>query len=343
MIRFGNPVALYALLLIPAALLFFFFVFRWKRQALARFGNAGLVQKLMVGVSTGRQVVKALLLTLALLFFILAVARPQIGTRLEEVKREGVDILVAVDVSLSMHARDVPPNRLEKAKHEVRSLLRELRGDRIGIVAFAGDAFLHCPLTLDYGAAKLYLDALEPGLIPEPGTAIDRAMEVAMRAFESAEKKYKVLVLITDGENHGSAVDPYIEQAEREGVVIFTVGIGSPDGVPIPLYDNFDRQTGFKKDRSGDVVVTRLDEVTLEKIALQTGGKYYRATTGEQELKRIYEEIAQMEKKELGSVRFTQYEDRFQYFLAAGLLLLIVEILLPERKKTVREWRGRFA
>ncbi len=343
MIRFGNPQVLYLLLLVPAAVVFYVLVFRWKVRALARFGNLELLQKLTVGLSRGRQVLKAALIVLALMFFIVALARPQIGTKIEEVKREGVDILVAVDVSLSMNAKDVPPSRLEKAKHEVASLLKKLRGDRIGIIAFAGDAFLHCPLTLDYGAARLFMDALEPGLIPDPGTAIDRAIELALKSFESRERKYKVLILITDGEHHGGDLKPLIDQAEREGVVIYTVGIGSPEGVPIPVYDEYGRQIGFKKDRTGKVVTSKLDELTLEKIALQTGGKYYRATGGEQELDRIYDEIMKMEKKELGSVQYTQFEDRFQYFVAIGLILLILELLIPERRKVQQEWRGRFA
>lgn len=343
MVRFGNPIALYFLLLIPVGIMFFYFVFRWKKKSLAKFGNLELVQKLTTGLSRSRQYLKATFILLSLFFFVIALARPQIGTRLEEVQREGVDVIIAVDVSLSMNAKDVPPTRLEKAKHEVASFLKELRGDRVGIVAFAGDAFLHCPLTLDYGAAKLFLDALEPGTIPYPGTAIDRAIEVAMRAFESTERKYKVLVLITDGENFGGDLKPWFEQAEREGVVIFTVGIGSPEGVPIPVYDDYGRQSGFKQDNSGEVVLTKLDEVSLEKIALQTGGKYYRASGAEQELQKIYEDISKMEKKELGAVRFTQYEDRYQFFLVLAIFFLVLEIVFPERRKVDESWKGRFA
>jgi len=343
MIRFANPHALILLFLVPAGAIFYVLVFRWKIRALQRFGSLELVQKLTVGISRGRQVLKATLVLLALLFLVIALARPQIGTRLEEVKREGIDLLVAVDVSLSMNAKDIPPSRLQKAKHEVASLLKQLRGDRIGIIAFAGDAFLQCPFTLDYGAAKLFLDALEPGIIPYPGTAIDRAISLALSSFESTERKYKVLVLITDGENHGGDLKPLVDQAEREGVVIYTVGIGSPEGVPIPVYDNQGREIGFKKDRQGKVVTTKLDELSLEKIALQTGGKYYRASGGEQELEKIYGDISKMEKKELGSVRYTQFEDRYQYFLAFGIALLLLEIIIPERRKVREEWKGRFA
>ncbi len=343
MVRFANPDILYLLFLIPVGIAFYVFVFRWKSKAMERFGNVELLQKLTLGVSRRRQILKAGFLLASIAFFILALARPQIGTKLEEVQREGVDIVVAVDVSLSMFAKDVPPSRLEKAKHEVSSLLKELRGDRIGIVAFAGDAFLHCPMTLDYGAARLFLESLEPGIIPEPGTAIDRALEVSMNAFISEERKHKVLILMTDGENHGGELDPLVERAETEGVVIYTVGVGSPEGVPIPVFDNAGRQTGFKKDRSGEVVLTKLDELSLRKIALNTGGKFYRASGTEQELKLIYEDISQMEKKELGAVRFSQYEDRFQYFLIIALAFLILEMLISERRKVDESWKGRFA
>ncbi|KAA3657532.1 MAG: VWA domain-containing protein [Calditrichaeota bacterium] len=342
MIRFANPIALYFLLLIPAGVLFYFLVFKWKTKSLQRFGNLELMKKLTSGVSRGRQKIKAFLLLLGLFFLILALARPQIGTKLEEVQREGVDILVAVDVSLSMHAKDIAPSRLEKAKHEVGTLLKQLAGDRIGIIAFAGDAFLHCPLTLDYGAAKLFLDALEPGTIADPGTAINRAITVALNSFDQKERKYKVLILITDGENHGGDLKPLIEQAEREGVVIHTVGIGSPEGVPIPVVNERGIQVGFKKDRNGSVVTTKLDELTLEKVALQTGGKYFRASGSEDELDQIYSTITRMEKKELGAVKFTQYEDRFQYFLMFALLLFVLEVLTPERVRVKTEWRGRF-
>ncbi|KAA3618046.1 MAG: VWA domain-containing protein [Calditrichaeota bacterium] len=342
MIRFANPFALYFLILIPLGILLYYVIFRWKNRSLQRFGNPELMKKLTSGVSRRKQKFKAFLVLVSLFFMILALARPQIGTKLEEVQREGVDIIVAVDVSLSMHAKDIAPSRLEKAKHEVGTLIKQLAGDRVGIVAFAGDAFLHCPLTLDYGAAKLFLDALDPGVIPDPGTAIDRAMQVALNSFDQKERKYKVLILITDGENHGADLKPLTEQAEREGVVIHTVGIGSPEGVPIPLENEYGIQVGFKQDKSGTTVMTKLDELTLEKISLQTGGKYFRASSSEDELGQIYSAVTKMEKKDLGAVKFTQYEDRYQIFLFIALLVLLLEILVPERRRVKTEWKGRF-
>ncbi len=337
MIRFANDIALYLLLLIPALIVFFVLVFRWKRKAMSRFGNLLLLEQLTPTFSRKRSVWKIVLLLAALSFMILALARPQLGTALEEVKRKGVDVIVAIDVSESMNAQDIAPSRLDKARHEVSSLIDKLEGDRIGLIAFAGEAFVQCPLTLDYGAAKIFLDVLGPNLIPTPGTDVAKAIQMAMKSFESTERQHKVLVLITDGEHHGEDVMTVAEEAEREGLVIYTVGIGSAQGVPIPV----EQQGGFKKSNSGDVIVTKLDELTLEKIALQTGGKYYRASSSEAELDRIYDDISGMEKKELASLKFSQFEERFQYVLAIAFVLLLIEMLLSERRKAATNGRAR--
>jgi Ca-activated chloride channel family protein len=342
MLRFAHPQFLHLLWLVPALAVFYYLAFRWKRSALERFGNLALVDRLIASTSRTKQILKASLLVASLLFMSLALARPQIGTRLEEVKREGIDLMIALDVSASMLAEDIKPNRLEKAKHEVASLINKLDGDRVGIIAFAGEAFVQCPLTLDYGAAKIFLDILDTQTIPVPGTAIGAAIGKAVQSFESQERKYKVLILITDGEDHEGNPVEAAERAAQEGVVIYTVGIGSPKGVPIPLFDERGNRIGFKKDRKGQVVTTKLDELTLEKIALATNGKYYRATTGEVELERIYEEISKMEKKELASLKFSQYEDRFQYVLGLAIVFLVAESLIGERRRQREVWRGRF-
>jgi len=341
-LRFDHPELLHLLWGTIPLVVFFVWAVYYKKTLLKRFGNLELLTKLMQSYNPGRRNLKMALLTLSYVFFIVALANPQIGTKLEEVTREGVDIIVALDVSASMQAEDIKPSRLEKAKHEVSKFLDLLQGDRIGLIAFAGIAHVQCPLTLDYSAAKLFLNIIDTDLIPQPGTAIGTAIRTAVKAFNTEERKHKVLVLITDGEDHESEPTEAAKEAEQEGVIIYTVGIGSPQGVPIPLYNQYGTQTGFKKDRSGSVVTTKLDVVTLQKIAYQTGGKYYLASTGESELDEIYAEVAQLEKKELVSKQFSQYEDRFQIFLALGMLLLLAEILIPERKKVKREWRGRF-
>jgi len=342
MLRFDNLLYLHLLWLIPVLILFYVSVFRWKKRAMARFGNLDLIKKLSQSISQKRRITKIILLISAVIFMIFALAKPQIGTKLEQVRREGVDILVAMDVSLSMKAEDVKPNRLEKAKHAVGKIIDLLDGDRIGLIAFAGTPFVQCPLTLDYGAAKMFLDIMDTDLIPTPGTAIGEAILKAAETFESRERKYKVLILITDGEDHEGEPVKAAEMAEKEGVVIYTVGIGTVEGDPIPLYNETGMNLGHKKDREGHVVTSKLDELSLEKIALHTGGKYYRATGSENELNKIYEDIFKMEKKELASLKFSQYEDRFQYLLIFALVLLIIEPFIPERKKVKQEWRGRF-
>lgn len=342
MLRFANSGYFLLFLLAPIFVIFYYWVFKWKKRALARFGNLDLVKKLSQSTSRRRQIVKAGFIVLGVLFVTLALARPQIGTRLEEVKREGVDIFVALDVSASMLAEDIKPSRLEKAKHEISAFIDVLKGDRIGLIAFAGEAFVQCPLTLDYSAAKTFLEIMDPASIPEPGTNLGDAISLAMKSFETKERKYKVLILITDGEDHGEDATKVAEAADKEGLVIFTVGIGSPKGVPIPMYDDMGNQVGFKKDRSGEVILTKLDELTLQKIALTTSGKYYRSTTGETKLAKIYDEISKMQKKELASMKFSQYEDRFQYVLFFAIFFLMVELMISERVKQKDEWRGRF-
>ena len=341
-LKFENPEYLHFLWGALIIAMFFFWAIRYKTKLLAKFGNLDILEKLMQSYSAGRRNMKMVLLILSYIFFIIALANQQIGTKLEEVNREGVDIIVAIDVSESMHAEDIKPNRLEKAKNEVGKLIDLLQGDRIGIVAFAGMAHVQCPLTLDYSAANLFLDIIDTDLIPQPGTAIGTAIRTAIKAYNTEERKHKVLILITDGEDHESEPIDAAKEAEQEGVIIYTVGIGSPQGVPIPQYNRSGIQSGFKRDRSGSVVTTKLDVLTLQKIAYQTGGKYYLASSGEAELDEIYEEIAQLEKKELVSKQFSQYEDRFQIFLIIGLLFLLLEIFIPERKRIKAEWRGRF-
>ena len=342
MFRFAFQHFLYLLLLVPALIVFFVYAFRQKRKALALFGNVDLVQKLTRSVSRKRQVWKAVLVVVGVLFMVLSLSRPQLGTKMRTVQREGQDILVALDVSTSMLAEDITPNRLEKAKHAVGSLIDKLQGDRVGLIAFAGEAFVQCPLTLDYGAAKMFLDIMSPDLIPTPGTAIGQAIDKAMASFVEGERKHKVLILITDGEEHVGEPVETAKAAGREGIVIYCVGLGSAKGVPIPLIDERGNRTGFKKDRNGEVVMTKLDELTLEKIALETGGKYYRASPGEVELGKIYDDIFEMDKKSLSSQQYAQFEDRFQVLLGFAIFFIVLEVLVPEKRRQKKEWKGRF-
>lgn len=339
--RFFEPLYLLGILLIPVFGFFFWWSIARKKALLARFGDMPLILRAASGISFARQAGKAALLLAAVLFLSLAAAKPQIGTHMEMVKREGVDVFIAVDVSKSMEAMDVRPgpiSRLTKAKQEIRSLItpERLKGDRVGLIAFAGEAFIQCPLTLDYSAARMFLDVIDPNLIPVQGTAIGDAIRKATKGFVQKERSHKVLILLTDGEDQDTDPLGAADEARKEGVRIYTVGIGSPDGEPIPIYNRQGDRVGFKKDDEGNVVVSKMDETMLQKIALATGGKYYRASPSELELDKIYDDISGMEKKELEGKLLLQYDDRFQWPLAAAMMFILWEFFLPERVRTAK-------
>lgn len=331
--HWGSSVYLNLLILIPFLIAFFLFVSAKKKRALALFGNKILIEKLSLSKSITKERWKKVLLIAVTGFLVISMARPQIGTRLTMTRRQGVDVIIAIDTSLSMLAQDIKPNRLEKAKLEIALLIDKLKGDNVGILTFAGDSFVQCPLTLDYNAAKMFLSIIEVGMMPRPGTAIGDAIRVATESFIKKERKHKVLILLTDGEGHETNPVRAAEEAKKEGVIIYTIGIGTKNGEPIPIVDENGRITGHKKDKGGNVVLSKLDDTTLQKIALVTDGKYYHATPSEFELDKIYDEISKMEKKELSNRLFTQYEDRFQYFLAVALILLCVEFAIGDRRK----------
>ena len=330
--HWGSGVYLNLLLIIPVLIIFFIFAAVKKRKNLDIFGDMAILEKLYASKSAAKERSKKILFIIAAAFLILALARPQLGTRLTMSRRSGVDVLIAIDTSLSMMAEDIKPNRLEKAKLEIASFIDKLRGDRIGILTFAGDSFVQCPLTLDYSAAKMFLSVTEVGMMPRPGTAIGDAIKIAAKTFIKKQKKHKVLVLLTDGEDHETDPIKAARDAKKEGVIIYTIGIGTKKGEPIPLMDESGKVTGYKKDKNGEVVLSRLDEDTLQKIALVTDGRYYHATSSEFELDKIYGEINKMQKKELSSRLFAQYEDRFQYFLGIALVLLCIEFAVGDRK-----------
>lgn len=278
-----------------------------------------------------------LLLSLALM--ILAIARPQWGARATLLKRRGLDIVVALDVSKSMLATDVKPDRLSRAKREISGVFDRLAGDRIGIVVFAGDAFVQCPLTIDGAAARLLLDAVDTHSAGRPGTAIADAITVAAGMFERNEHQFKVLILVTDGESTtGDAFAAAQESARELGIRIYTIGVGTPSGEPIPEYDEDRKQTGFKKDESGQVVLSKLDEVSLQKIALATEGRYFRAGPTEMEIDALFEELSKLEKKEMEGRLFTEFEERFQYLLFPAFLFLLAEFVLPEVRPRRLAW-----
>ncbi len=331
MIRFAHSEYLIFLAVLPILLGLFWWSVRRRRIFLERYSSAKMLMHLMPSRSAYKQPVKFFLLWSALAFLILGVANPQIGTKLEEVKREGVDIMIALDVSNSMKAEDIRPNRLESAKQEISNMIEKFQNDRIGIIVFAGESYLQLPLTMDYSSARLILSAIDVDIVPIPGAAIGSAIQLAKKSFAAGEKKHKVIVIISDGENHEDDAIAVAKEAHDDGVVVHTVGMGSPEGVPIPLYQN-NVLSGYRKDGEGNTVVTRLDEQTLRQIAEAGGGVFVRATNQEDELDEILRQVQAMEKKEFGAKIFTEYEDRFQYLLAVGLVLLLLDVFISERK-----------
>ncbi len=341
MFRFGSVELLLGLLVLPVIGAFFWTTVRARRSALERFGDLDLVRRLSASVSQRGRLAKAILLLAAVGLSVLTLARPQFGTRVETVRSQGQDILVAIDVSLSMMAEDVRPNRLERAKLEVSRMLGILDGDRLGLVAFAGDAFVQSPLTVDYGAAAMFLAAMEPDLIPIQGTNLGEALSVALDAFEEGSRDHRTLIVITDGEDHEGEVEAGVDRAVEMGVNIYTVGIGSTDGVPIPEIDEAGRRSGFKRDEDGNVVTTRLDEAMLIRVAEATGGRYFRA--GEPgALAPLIDEILRGEGRELEAREVTQFEEQFKIFLGIALMMLLAESVVPDRRRVKHVWTGRF-
>jgi len=310
----------------------------WKRKAKRRFGDESVISGLMPNVSKGKPVFKFTLIIIAYIFLVIGIADPQVGSKLEKVKREGIDLMLVLDVSNSMLAEDIKPNRLERSKMAISNLIDKLEGDRLGIIIFAGNAYKQLPLTTDYSAAKLFLSAVDTKIVPTQGTAIGEAIEMAIESFDDQEHN-KAIVIITDGENHEDDAVGAATQASEQGIKIFTIGMGLPEGAPIPMYNNYGTQTGFKKDRQGQTVITKLNEDMLRQIAAAGDGAYARANNASTGLRKIFDEISGIEKKEIETKQFTNYEDRFQIYLAIALIFLIVEMLIATRKS---RWAQRF-
>ncbi|MGH9426949.1 MAG: VWA domain-containing protein [Terriglobia bacterium] len=335
----ADPQFLHLLWLLPLLAIFYILSFRQKRKALLRFADAGLVGQLVRGVGQGKQKGRVVVFLLFMFFGLLALLRPQWGTKLETVRRTGVDIIVALDTSLSMDTQDVVPGRLEKAKHEIRALVDALQGDRVGLVVFAGTSLVNCPLTIDQNAVKLFLDVVDTQVIPRPGTNIGDAIRKGVQAFDARDRRRKVMILVTDGESLEGDPQAAAEEAKQAGVVIYSIGVGTAAGEPIPLRDERGNVTGYKKDEAESVVVSRLDEESLRQVSGTTGGQYYRASPAEEEVEKIVQAVAGMDKKEFESKVYLTYVDRFQIPLGVALFFLFVESLISDAKPArKRRW-----
>jgi len=331
MFKFENSLYLYALLLLPLLLLLYRLSIVWRQKALQQFADNNLFQRLIPDFSMRRHKTKFTLYLLAFAFIIIGLANPQVGTKLEKVKRQGIDIIVALDVSKSMLAEDIQPNRLDRAKQLVSRLISTMKDDRVGIIVFAGNAYLQMPLTNDYAAAKLFLQTINTNIVPTQGTAIGEAIELAIESYDEDKPQNKAMLVISDGENHEEGAMQMAERAKSEGIVVYTLGIGSPEGGNIPQYVN-GRKVGYKTESSGKIVVSKLNPTVLKEIASTTDGEFLHIQGNRTELSAVKDYLDTIEKRDFEDRVFTDYADQFQYFIAMALLLLLLEFFISERK-----------
>lgn len=329
MIRFEHTDFLFGLILIPFLVFLFLYLLQWKRATAKKIGEPKLVKELAKNYSPGRFLIKFLLAVIGFAICVVAAANLQQRADKENVTRKGLDIMIALDVSKSMLAEDLAPNRLERARQFVNRLMAKLPNDRIGIVLFAGRAYLQMPLTTDHSAARMYIQQAGPGAVPTQGTVIGEALRIANTSFNSKERKFKSIVLISDGEDHDEEALPVVKTLAENGVMINTVGIGSQDGSVI-----IDPETGTsKKDAQGNTVITRLNETLLQEIARTSNGEYVRLEDTDAAVQQIIDRLGTIEQKSLQDAAYIDYKSFFQWFIVAALLFLIVELFIPERKK----------
>ena len=331
-----HPQFLWTLALALVALALYAWSSSRRKRAFQRLGNPSLVERLTTGLSPTRRRWKEAFVVAGVLGLALALAGPRVGTQLKEVKREGIDLVIALDVSASMQAEDVAPNRLLRAKNEIKKLLETLQGDRVGLVVFAGDAFIQCPMTTDYNALRMFLDIANANMIPTPGTDFDAAIDMALKALEVPEERpdgsarTHALLIVSDGENHASDVDRTLQRAREAGVVVFTAGVGETAGAPIPMYRS-GQPVGYKKDEAGRVVSTRLEEDALRRLASE--GAYFRIARTSSSLSQLTAALDRLERTEYASEEFDEYREQYQWPLAIALLLLFVERLVSDRRR----------
>lgn len=331
MFRFAHIEHLWWLLAILVILIAFGSHLVWTKKKVAQISSVKFRNVVIPQFNTKTKWAHLILFLFMWVFLILGIANPQIGSKLYEAKREGIDLMVAVDVSNSMMAEDIKPNRLERTRMGVEKLIDNLQGDRLGIVIFAGKAYVQLPLTTDYAAAKLFTSSLSTGSVNSQGTSIGAAIETCLSSFDFETKTSKAIIVVTDGEDHEEDAIKLATEAKEKGVTIYTIGLGSVKGAPIPIYKN-GVQLGYRKDKEGNTIITKLNEEMLVELASAGGGQFFRADNGHIGLREILEEINKLETTELDTKIFSDYEDRFQLFLGAALLFLIIEILWPEKR-----------
>jgi Ca-activated chloride channel family protein len=330
MFRFSHNEYFWLLTVIPALTLLLILFLLWRKKALNRYGDPVIFLPLMPEASSIKTILKFVLQMVAVTGLIVALAQPQTGSRMEKIQRKGIDIMICLDVSNSMLAGDIKPNRLERAKQSISRLIDRLEGDRIGLIVFAGKAYTQLPITTDYAAAKLFLNTVNTGIAPTQGTAIADAIELAANSFGES-KHNKAIIVITDGEDHEGNTLEQTEAAVKKGMTVYTIGMGLPEGAPIPVFRD-KVMTGYKKDREGNTIISKLDETLLQRIASIGGGIYIRANNVESGLNRIFDEINKIQKTEIETKQFADYEDQYQYFAGFALLILFLDLFIFERK-----------
>lgn len=334
MIHFAQGQFLLLLLLIPMFFIIFAVLLKLRRRRIRKFGDENLVNQLMPSYAKGKAWVRLTLFAVAFFFFVIGLSRPQIGAKLKEHETKGAEIMIVLDVSNSMLAEDYSPNRLERAKLAISRIVDKLREDRIGLIVFAGNSFVQLPITTDYVSAKMFLNSITTGSVPVQGTAIGDAINTAIRSFSVQSEKSRAIVIITDGENHEDDPVAAAQMAAQMGIRLFTIGVGSKEGTFIPLPDG-----GYITDADGNNVVTRLDDETLQQIAVEGDGLYVQSTNREFGLTPIIEEIQNMEDKVTTTVTYEEYEELYMYFLGVALLFLVLEMLVGDRRSKVNLFR----
>ena len=331
MYQLEEKIWFWLLLVIPVMVVLFLILQLWKRQAQKRFASKQLLNKLSPNRSLFKSILKLVVLSLGFGCLTIALVNPKIGTKLETVKRQGVDIVFAIDVSKSMLAEDIAPNRLEKAKQLVTQIVNNLASDRVGIIAYAGKAFPQLPITTDYGAAKMFLQGMNTDMLSSQGTAIDEAIQLARTYYDDEEQTNRVLIIISDGEDHNDVAVDVADAAAEEGIKIFTIGVGDLKGAPIPIKRN-NIVLNYKKDNQGETVITKLNEETLMKIADEANGEYIHGRNTSQVVESVREILNKMDKTEFEAKQFAEFQDQFQWFLAFGIFFLLIDVFLLERK-----------
>ncbi len=324
--RFQHKIYLWGLAALAPMVILFLFFQNWRNRNLKRFAHSSLLEQLTPDVSFNKHLIKFILLSLAFEMIVIGFANPQVGTKQEKVKREGIDVIIAMDVSNSMLSEDIKPNRLMRAKNFVSNFIDELHNDRLGMIVFAGRGYVQMPLTVDYSAGRMYLKTINTNLVPTQGTNIAEAVNMARENFVEGENKSKALIIITDGEDNEGGVDEAIADAVKEGVKVFTIGVGTDNGGPIPVGSD------FKRDESGSIVLSKMNQEMLRDLAAKGNGKYFQLGSGKDEINAILKELGRINTKEFEEMVFTSFDDQFQWCLAIAAVLLLIEWFLSERK-----------